>query len=202
METVRAVRKCSLCRQEGCNKSKATCPVKIEIERHKILAFELAPVRIFIVGVSPINVKTDLYDHIQDPEKRAKQFDKLYRHIMDIYHHERYQYMQRELTYSRAYIQQQQFIQNQNRGQGQGQAQKVIVNVLNDYVKCEGECGICYESECNVKLNCKHQLCVTCLKGQMTVAQISGKFNCAFCRTDIKSINANNDETRKLLLDK
>ena len=205
MNIVRRPRLCALCRREGCCRTNLMCPVKIEIERHKRLAFELAPVRIFIVGVSPIDVKTDLYDHIQDPEKRAKQFDKLYRHIMDIYHHERYQYMQRELTYSRAYIQEQQFIQNQNRGQGQGQgqqAQKVIVNVLNDYVKCEGECGICYESECNVMLNCKHQLCVTCLKGQMTVAQISGKFNCAFCRADIKSINASNDETRKLLLDK
>jgi len=206
---IRRVRLCALCRREGCCRTNLMCPVKIEIERHKRLAFELAPIRIFVVGVSPIDVKPDLYNHIQDPEERDKQFDKLYRNIMDIYHHERYQYMQRELTYSRAYIEQQQLIQNQNSGQGQGQgqghglqAQKVIVNVLNDYVKCEGECGICYESECNVKLNCKHQLCVTCLKGQMTVAQISGKFNCAFCRADIKFINTSDDETRKLLLDK
>ena len=104
---IRRVKLCSLCRREGCCRTNLMCPVKIEIERHKRLAFELAPVRIFIVGVSPIDVKPDLYDHIPDPEKRDKQFNKLYRHIMDIYHHERYQYMQRELTYSRAYIEQQ-----------------------------------------------------------------------------------------------
>ena len=198
--SIRRVRLCALCRREGCCRTNLMCPVKIEIERHKRLAFELAPIRIFIVGVSPIDVKPDLYDHIPDPEKRRKQFNKLYRHIMDIYHHERYQYMQRELTYSRAYIEQQQLIQNRGIGlQNQGQ---VIVNVLNDYVMCEGECGICYDSACNVKLNCNHQLCVTCLKGQIKIAERSGKFNCAFCRADIKSINASDDETRKLLLDK
>ena len=201
---IRRVRLCALCRREGCCRTNPMCPVKIEIERHKRLAFELAPVRIFIVGVSPIDVKPDLYDHIQDPEKRAKQFDKLYSNIMDIYHHERYQYMQRELTYSRAYIEQQQLIQNQNRGlqnHGRGLGH-MNVNVLNNYVTCQGECGICYETECNVMLNCGHQVCVDCIKGQVKVAQTSGKLNCAFCRADIKFINANNDETRKLILGK
>ena len=216
--TVRAVRKCSQCRQEGCNKSKATCPVnvdkaiqsiyvpkkklcvlcrregccrtnlmcpvKIEIERHNRLAFEMAPIRSFIVGVSHIDVKPDLYDHIEDPEKRQKQFNKLYYHIMDIYHNERLQYIERALAFRGANI------------------PKIRVNVLSNYVKCEGECGICYSSECNIMLNCKHQVCVDCIKGQMKVAQTSGKFNCAFCRADIKFMNANNDETRNILLDK
>jgi hypothetical protein len=199
---VRRVRLCALCRREGCCRTNPMCPVKIEIERHKRLAFELAPIRIFIVGVSPIDVKTDLYDHIQDPEERNKQFDKLYRNIMDIYHHERYQYMQRELTYSRAYIEHQQLIQNRGIGlQNRGHS-NMNVNVLSDYVTCEGECGICYDKPCNVMLNCKHQVCITCLKGQIKIAERSGKFNCAFCRADIKCINASDAETRKLLLDK
>ena len=190
---IRRVKLCGLCRREGCCRTNLLCPVKIEIERHKRLAFEMAPVRSFIVGTSPINVKADLYDHIQDPEKRQKQFDKLYDNILCIYEHERNQYIQRELTYLRSNIQNPVPV-----------VPTITVTVLSTYVKCEGDCGICYESACNVMLNCKHQFCVGCLKGQFKITKTTGKFNCAFCRADIRSINASDYETRKviLLLDK
>jgi hypothetical protein len=180
---IRRVNRCGLCRREGCCRTNLLCPVKVEIERHKRLAFEMAPVRSFIVGTSPIDVKGDLYDHIPDPEKRQKQFDKLYRDILFMYEHERYQYIQRELTYSRSNI-----------ANPVAVVPKITVSVLNNYVKCEGDCGICYDSACNIMLNCKHQFCVDCIKGQFKIAKITKKFNCAFCRADIRSINGTDAE--------
>ncbi len=113
--------------------------------------------------------------------------------ILCIYEHERNQYIQRELTYLRSNIQNPVPV-----------VPTITVTVLSTYVKCEGDCGICYESACNVMLNCKHQFCVGCLKGQFKIAKTTGKFNCAFCRADIRSINASDYDIRKviLLLDK
>jgi hypothetical protein len=182
-------RRCALCRREGCCRTNLMCPVKIEIERHNRLAFEMAPVRSFIVGVSPIDVKPDLYDHIQDLEEREKQFNKLKRDIIFRYEYERFQYIERALIYRGTPVENPVVVP------------RITVNVHSNYVKCEGECGICYENKCNVMLNCKHEVCLDCFKGQIKVAQTSRKLNCAFCRTDIKSINAGDANTYKLLID-
>ena len=104
------------------------------------------------------------------------------------YEYERYRYIERAMTY--------------NTPSSTAQQPVIIsVNVQEDYVTCAGECGICYENKCNVMLNCKHQVCLDCFKGQIKVAQTSRKLNCAFCRTDIKSINAGDANTYKLLID-
>jgi len=63
------------------------------------------------------------------------------------------------------------------------------------------DCSICYEEKKQynfVKLNCGHEFCGICVK---TIIDKNDKPSCAFCRTDIKTIDVyDNIENKQLLM--
>lgn len=61
------------------------------------------------------------------------------------------------------------------------------------------ECNICYEEcekRCFVKLNCGHEFCGKCIKKSLENTHLDIKVRCAYCRTDINTIEFSSEETK------
>ena len=202
--TVRAPRKCSQCRQEGCNKGKATCPVNVErtgVIPVVIPVLVVRPVKKRLCGACRregccatsilcpvkivINRHYDRANRMQDypayNEELYQEIQMLFNHIQDPIYRNR---LSANLFYKiREIYREQRFIfmmriMAERRAFGaysNQQRSKVKLNVLPEYKMCTEECGICYDKTCNVTLNCNHQVCVDCFKGHVTATET--KFN-------------------------
>jgi hypothetical protein len=225
----RATRKCSQCRAEGCNKSKATCPVNVArsgYSRNQLLALALAgpcnlcrregcngvntecPVKMLIdhhtsvanLMLNPITMVGSLYSQIIiNPN--------LYDHIESITL--RQQYLTRlQETIRDIYMLP--VVNNITRvintpmvlAHSAIHQKKVVFDVLPGYKMCAEECGICYDKTCNVTFNCAHQSCVDCFKGHVTsiAANNFPILKCPFCRCSIESVQSSDENTRDALV--
>jgi len=79
---------------------------------------------------------------------------------------------------------------------------KIIIQVSileNSELKDEScECGICYESNKKnkfIKLDCGHEFCKDCIKKTLQ-NETKTYINCAFCRSEIKSLELRNSSVR------
>jgi hypothetical protein len=215
MSTVmRAPRKCSQCRQEGCNKGKATCPINIERTGIPVVV----PVKKRLCGacrregccstspLCPVNIELKrhvgrarledhhgynlsqyehIFGHIQDPVYKRRLSVRLHYKIQEIYNHNIF--IMRIMA-ERVLIERRIAALSDNNQQ----RSKVKLNVLPEYKMCSEECGICYDKTCNVTLNCNHQVCVDCFKSHVTATEtkINASLKCPFCRTVTETVNA------------
>ena len=227
MSTVmRAPRKCSQCRQEGCNKAKATCPINIERNGVPVVV----PVKKRLCGacrregccstspLCPVNIEIKrhvgrarledhhgynlsqyehIFGHIQDPVYKRRLSVRLHYKIQEIYNHHHYIFMMR-LMAERVLIERRIAALSDNNQQ----RSKVKLNVLPEYKMCSEECGICYDKTCNVTLNCNHQVCVDCFKSHVTATEtkINASLKCPFCRTVTETVNATDNTVYDELL--
>jgi hypothetical protein len=225
---IRAPRKCSQCRQEGCNKGKATCPVNIE--RTGVIPVVI-PVKKRLCGgcrregcrktdpTCPVNVELcrhyarahhmepeptnpseygNVFNHIENPACRQRLEANLRFDIREMYRHELFLHGMRTLRI--AEIVSRAFArEDSNPNQ---QRSKVKINVLTEFKMCSEECGICYDKTCSVTLNCNHQVCIDCFKGHVTATET--KFNaslyCPYCRTVTETIQATDSNIHDELL--
>jgi hypothetical protein len=205
MSTVmRAPRKCSQCRQEGCNKGKATCPVNIERTGGAgvvpvVVPVVVRPVKKRLCGacrregccatsiLCPVKIEInrhyDRANRIEDyaPDNEHLYQEMLFSHIQDPIYRYRLSanlfYKIREIYRDQRFIFMMR-IMAERRATGvysNQQRSKVKLNVLPEYKMCSEECGICYDKTCNVTLNCNHQVCVDCFKSHVTATET--KFN-------------------------
>jgi hypothetical protein len=221
MSTVmRAPRKCSQCRQEGCNKGKATCPVNIERTGGAgVVPVVVRPVKKRLCGACRregccatsilcpvkivINRHYDRANHMQDYP--AYNEDLLYQEIQMLFNHIQDQIYRNRLSANLFYKIREIYSHHRHmlfmriilerRATGlyyNQQRNKVKLNVLPEYKMCTEECGICYDVKRNVTFNCNHKMCVDCFKGHVTATET--KFNasllCPFCRCVTSSVNA------------
>jgi hypothetical protein len=173
-------RRCGACRREGCRKTNPTCPVNVELCRHYARANRMEP--------EPNNADEygNAFNHIENPVCRQRLAANLRFDIREIYYNQRVISNMRTLRIAEilraAYSQ----------ADSNEQRSKVKLNVLPEYKMCSEECGICYDKTCNVTLNCNHQVCVDCFKGNVTATET--KFNaslkCPFCRCVTETVNA------------
>lgn len=221
----RATRKCSQCRAEGCNKSKATCPVNVD--RNLNTPTQLLPLTVTCnlcrrEGCNNLNPECPvkmLLDHhnslansITNPITMVGRFysqinvnPNLYDHIENITLREKYL---KELTEKIQSIYITVVVNNITNAITAQPAQteiplkKVVFDVLPGYKMCAEECGICYDKTCNVTFNCAHQSCVDCFTGHVT--SISAKnfpiLKCPFCRCSIDSVQSSDENTRESLM--
>jgi len=64
------------------------------------------------------------------------------------------------------------------------------------------ECGICYEEKKvaeHVKLNCNHEFCKDCIINTIKSRQNANNICCAFCRTEVKSVESRTNEVKAKL---
>ena len=225
MSTVmRAPRKCSQCRQEGCNKAKATCPINIERNGVPVVV----PVKKRLCGacrregccstspLCPVNIELKrhvgrarledhhgynlsqyehIFGHIQDPVYKRRLSVRLHYKIQEIYNHNIF--IMRIMA-ERVLIERRIAALSDNNQQ----RSKVKLNVLPEYKMCSEECGICYDKTCNVTLNCNHQVCVDCFKSHVTATEtkINASLKCPFCRTVTETVNATDNTVYDELL--
>ena len=219
-EPYRFARKCSQCRQEGCNKGKATCPVNVE--RTGIVPV-VVPVVVQVkkrrcgacrregcrktVPTCPVNVELCLHyarAHRMEPEpNNADEYGNVFNHIENPACRQR---LAANLRFDiREIYRNEQFLRGMrtlriaeilraaySQADSNEQRSKVQLTVLPEYKMCSEECGICYDKTCNVILNCNHQVCVDCFKGHITATET--KFNaslkCPFCRCVTETVHA------------
>jgi hypothetical protein len=225
MSTVeRAPRKCSQCRQERCNKSKATCPVNVARTGYTLRqllpvagtcelcrregCFTECPIKMLIDHhtsvansmINPITMVGRVYYQINiNPN--------LFDHIENITLRQQYLTRLKE-TIRDIYMLP--VVNNITRlinspmvlKQSVIPQKKVVFDVLQGYKMCSEECGICYDKTCNVTFNCAHQSCVDCFKGHVT--SIAAKnfpiLKCPFCRSTIDSVQSSDKNTHDTLV--
>ena len=215
----RAPRKCSLCRQEGCNKSKITCParvgmpctkchmancsatnpfcpIKTEIHKHRlIIAGTPNPSSIrFLPDIDP-----NLYFYITSDSLREKYRTEFKKKITEMYVATSRRYFWRPFAVR----------ESQNQNQNQSQNQRLViptytpaplslepfsgkVKLLSGYKECTEECGVCYDKTCELTFNCNHQLCGDCFNGILKSRNTTPK--CPFCRGNVENVQACNDK--------
>lgn len=162
---------CSGCRREGCTSNSIMCPVKKELIRHYELAAQLQRLP---EPNNPTRQYENIFNHIEDPLYRRKLSTTLYYKI--------------QLSVDRIMRD----VQARNSQVSTQQISNVKLTVLPEYKMCSEECGICYDKTCNVTLNCNHQLCVDCLKGNLkaTEAKFNETLKCPFCRCVTETVQA------------
>ena len=227
MSTVeRAPRKCSQCRQERCNKSKATCPVNVARGYSPNQVLPLAgicdlccregcntlnpecPVKMLIDHHT--SVANSLSNHISNVGNIYSQINvnpNLYDHIENMSLRQRYL---TDLTDKIRDIYIAVVVNNitrlinmqQTLTQSAIPPKKVEFDVLQGYKMCTEECGVCYDKPCNVTFNCNHQLCVECFKGNVTVTKSKNSkiLTCPFCRGTTKTVQASDKKTHDTLV--
>lgn len=175
-------RLCSECKREGCTSNSMMCPVKIESERHYELAAQMQ--RLPEPNNPTRQYAETVFNHIEDPCCRIKLSMKLYYKI--------------QLNVTRIMRE----VHTRNSQESTQQASNVKLNVLPEYKTCTEECGICYDKTSNVTLNCNHQVCVDCFKGNFkaTKAKFNETLKCPFCRCITETVNAADAKIRKALV--
>ncbi len=217
----RAPRKCSQCRQEGCNKSKAICPVNIargytprqllpvagtcELCRRQG-CFTECPVQMLIDHHTVIasGIPDPGYIYRMDPiNVNPNLFDHIENPIL------REKYLE-DLNFKITLL----YIQANNNLYNAIVQQtilappipkkKIVVRVLRDFKMCtkDEECGICYDKTCKVTFNCNHQTCLGCFKGHYTATKSKNSpiLQCPFCRGTIESVQGSNQKTYDTLV--
>lgn len=218
----RAPRKCSQCRQEGCNKSKAICPVNIArgyMPRQLLPTAgtcELCrrggcntlnpecPVKILVDHHTLIasGIQDTRYIYRMDP---INVNPNLFDHIENPILKEKYL---KDLNFKLLQL----YIRN-NRNLYDAIVQQTIlappipkktlvIEVSREFKMTTEECGICYDKPCKVTFNCNHQSCVGCFKGHyaVTKSKNSPLLKCPFCRGTIDSVYPGDKNTRDLLV--
>jgi hypothetical protein len=218
----RAPRKCSQCRQEGCNKSKAICPVNIArgyMPRQLLPTAgtcELCrrggcntlnpecPVKILVDHHTLIasGIQDTRYIYRMDP---INVNPNLFDHIENPILKEKYL---KDLNFKLLQL----YIRN-NRNLYDAIVQQTIlappipkktlvIEVSREFKMTTEECGICYDKPCKVTFNCNHQSCVGCFKGHYaaTKSKNSPLLKCPFCRGTIDSVYPGDKNTRDLLV--
>ena len=230
MSTVmRAPRKCSQCRQEGCNKGKATCPINIERNGVPVVIPVVVPVKKRLCGAcrregccstSPLcPVKIEIERHVgratrleNHPGYNLSQHEYIFSHIQDPVYRRRLSarlhykiqeiYNHHHYIFMMRLIQERRVLIERRIAPYSEKRSKVKLNVLPEYKMCSEECGICYDKICNVTLNCNHQVCVDCFKSHVTATET--KFNaslkCPFCRCVTETVNATDNTVYDELL--
>jgi hypothetical protein len=215
MSTVqRAPRKCSQCRQERCNKSKATCPVNVARGNSPTQLLPLAgicdlcrrvgcnaecPLKNLVdhhTGIAsrlqrpiwtypPININPNSFDHIENIVLREKYLEEFIWKINQIYTSANV-----NLFYAIA------------RAPSIPKKNIIAFEVLREYKMCTEECGVCYDKQCNVTFNCNHQSCVGCFKGHFNATKTKNfpLLKCPFCRCTIESVQSSDKNTRDTLV--
>ena len=227
MSTVqRAPRKCSQCRQERCNKSKATCPVNVARGNSPNQVLPLAGTcdlcrRVGCNGVNPgcpVKMLIDQHTSIANLfSNRVSIVGGIYSQINvnpNLYDHiENMSLRQRYLTdltdkirdiYMRLVVNNITRLINRQQTLTQSaiSPKKIVFDVLPGYKMCTEECGVCYDKQCNVTFNCNHQLCVECFKGNVTVTKSKNSkiLTCPFCRGTTKTVQASDKKTHDTLV--
>ena len=222
----RAPRKCSQCRQERCNKSKATCPVNVARGNSPTQLLPLAGICDLCrrVGCNTLNPECPvkmLIDHhtsvansMSNPISNVGSIysqinvnPNLYDHIGNV--NLRQQYLT-DLTdkirdiYLRLVVNNITRLINMQQTLTQSAIPKknIAVEVLREYKMCTEECGICYDKPCNVTFNCNHQSCVGCFKGHFNATKTKNfpLLKCPFCRCTIESVQSSDKNTRDTLV--
>ena len=218
----RAPRKCSQCRQEGCNKNKAICPVNIArgYTPRQLLptagTCELClregcntlnpecPVQILVDQHTLIasGIPDPGYIYRMDP---INVNPNLFDHIENPILREKYLedlnfkitllYIQANNNLYRAIVQQTILAPPVPK-------KTLVIEILRDFKRSTEECGICYDKPCNVTFNCNHQSCVGCFRGHYaaTKAKNSLLLKCPFCRDTVESVYPGDKNTRDLLV--
>ena len=218
MSTVeRAPRKCSMCRQEGCNKNKPTCPARIEmsgnscsqchrdgctvltcpvkreIHHHHLIA-NLDPMR-FLTRLSTYVklINPNLFDHVTEITLKEQYIRDLLEKIKSIYT----QKIAEAIQNSRAPVQvppDPPSVPARPRGPAAPVLPQKRIRLLSGYKPCTEECGVCYDKTCEVTFNCDHQVCFDCFNGIKELKKPA--MICPFCRGDIENVQAGNRKSR------
>ena len=215
----RAPRKCSQCRQEGCNKNKAICPVNIArgYTPRQLLptagtcelcrrggCFTECPVKILV------DQHTLIASGITDPGYIFRMAPinvnpNLFDHIENPILREKYL---EDLNFKITLL----YIQASNNLYNAIVQQTIlappipkktlVIEVSREFKMTTEECGICYDKPCKVTFNCNHQSCVGCFKGHYaaTKSKNSPLLKCPFCRGTIDSVYPGDKNTRDLLV--
>ena len=224
----RAPRKCSQCRQEGCNKSKAICPVNIA---RGYTPRQLLPTAgtcdlcrrggcNTLNPECPVKILVDQHtlsaSGITDPGYIFRMAPinvnpNLFDHIENPILKEKYI---KDLNFKITLL----YIQASNNLYNAIVQQTILgppipppipkktlgagIEVLRDFKRSSEECGICYDKTCNVTFNCNHKSCFGCFKGHVaaTKAKNSIILSCPFCRGTINSVYPGDKNTRVLLV--
>ena len=221
MSTVeRAPRKCSMCRQEGCNKNKPTCPAKMEMSgnscsqchrdvctvitcpvkremHHHHLIANLDPMRVLIrlpTYVKLINPK--IFDHVAEITLKEQYTRDLLEKIKSIYTQKIAEAIQNSrvpVQVPPAPVQVPPSIPARHRGPAAPVLPQKRIRLLSGYKTCTEECGVCYDKTCEVTFNCDHQVCFDCFKGIKQLKKPT--MICPFCRGDIENVQAGNHQS-------
>ncbi len=218
----RTPRKCSQCRQEGCNKSKAICPVNIA---RGYTPRQLLPTAgtcelcrregcNTLNPECPVKILVDQHTLIANGIPDAGYIFRmapinvnpnLFDHIENPILKEKYL---KELNFKITLL----YIQASNNLYNAIVQQTIlappipkktlVIQVLRDFKMTTEECGICYDNPCKVTFNCNHQSCVGCFKGHYaaTKSKNSPLLKCPFCRGTIDSVYPGDKNTRDLLV--
>ena len=217
--TQRTPRKCSQCRQEGCNKSKAICPVNIargytprqllpvagtcELCR-RVGCFTECPVQMLIDHHTVIvsGIQDTRYIYRMDP---INVNPNLFDHIENPILKEKY-LKDLNCKILQLYIQNNHNLYHailaNNMLAPSIPKKNIAVEVLREYKMCTEECGICYDKPCNVTFNCNHQSCVGCFKGHFNATKSKNfpLLKCPFCRGTIESVQSSDKKTHDTLV--
>ena len=218
----RAPRKCSQCRQEGCNKSKAICPVNIA---RGYTPRQLLPTAgtcdlcrrggcNTLNPECPVKILVDQHtlsaNGITDPGYIFRMAPinvnpNLFDHIENPILKEKYiKDLNFKITdlYIRASNNIYNAIVQQTILAPPIPKKTLVIQVLRDFKMTTEECGICYDKPCKVTFNCNHQSCVGCFKGHYaaTKSKNSPLLKCPFCRGTIDSVYPGDKNTRVLLV--
>lgn len=221
METNRAPRKCSQCRQAGCNKSKPTCPIRMEmsgnscpqchrdgctvitcpvkreIHHHNLIA-NLDPMR-FLTRLSTYVklINPNLFDHVAEITLKEQYIRDLLEKIKSIYTQKIAEAIQNSrvpVQVPPAPVQVPPSIPARHRGPAAPVLPQKRIRLLSGYKTCTEECGVCYDKTCEVTFNCDHQVCFDCFKGIKQLKKPT--MICPFCRGDIENVQAGNHQSR------
>ena len=225
MSTVqRAPRKCSQCRQERCNKSKATCPVNVARGYSLNQVLPLVGIcdlcrRVGCNGVNPgcpVKMLIDQHTSIANLfSNRVSIVGGIYSQINvnpNLFDHIENPILKEKYLKDLNYKILQLYIQNNhnlyhailanNMLAPSIPKKNIAVEVLREYKMCTEECGICYDKQCNVTFNCNHQLCVECFKGNVTATKSKNSkiLTCPFCRSTTETVQASDKKTHDTLV--
>jgi hypothetical protein len=222
MATHRAPRKCSLCREEGCNKSKPTCPIRMimatnscpqchregcdvnnpncpvkrEIQNHHLIANAGFPMR-FLGRVSNYAkiINPNLFDHVTEATLKRIYLRDLLEKITSIYSQKIVEAINNSRVSSPVQVPAQVPAPAPVPAPVQVPAPVIPqkVKLLSGYKTCTEECGVCYDKMCDLTFNCDHQLCFDCFKG--IIRSKNPALKCPFCRGYIENVQAGNHQT-------
>lgn len=220
--TQRAPRKCSQCRQEGCNKNNAVCPVNIT---RGYTPRQLLPVagtcdlcrREGCNALNPecpvqilVDQHTLIASGITDPGYIFRMAPinvnpNLFDHIENPSLKEKY-LKDLDFKITQLYIRASNNLYNaiiqQTILAPPIPKKTLVIEISRDFKRSSEECGICYDKICNVTFNCNHQSCVGCFRGHYTAtkAKNSPLLKCPFCRGTVESVYPGDKNTRDTLL--